>query len=235
MGDLEFFVKDGNAPAALDYYRRSVSNGHAPPEILYRMGASHYQQRNWQEALDHFTAASFPMPFNRKILYALGNASYMQGNFFAAQAYYDRLLEILDADRIRFPLIAPTNDPHQMELAERYMVVQNNLAVTLEALALRTGDSSYRARALGLYSESERAWDVITRNPETMIRMRPSPDIVAPGINPAYLNIQNSLYPVPGFEPLLFIRIDRDVLEPSFWEELMPAGFSISQGLSARN
>jgi tetratricopeptide (TPR) repeat protein len=232
LGDLEFFVKDGNALAALDYYRRSELNGYAPPELEYRMGAAYYQLRRWPEALDHFAAASFPQPFNRKILYALGNVSYLRGNYFAAQGYYDRLLEILESDRARFPLLGPTNNNEQLELTERIMVVQNNLAITLEALALRTGDNSYRSRALGLYSESERAWDILTRNPESMVRLRPSPDIIAPGINPAYINVQNSLYPVPGFEPYFFLRIDRDVLEPSIWEELAPQGYRLSEGLS---
>ena len=233
LGDLEYFVKDGNAAAALDYYERSEQNGYAPPEIQYRMGAANYQLHRWSEALDRFVTASFPAPFNRKILYALGNVSYLRGNYFAAQAYYDRLLEILEGDMTRFILIAPTNDPEELELAERIMVAQNNLGVTLEALALRTGSNSYRSRAQGLYSESERAWDVITRNPESMIRLRPSPDINAPGINPAYLNVQNSLYPVPDYEPLFFLRIDRDLEDSSQWEELAPSNYRLSEGLSA--
>jgi tetratricopeptide (TPR) repeat protein len=232
LGDLEYFVKDGNALAALDYYHRSELNGYAPPEIQYRMGASYYQLGRWPEALDRFAAASFPLPFNRKILYALGNVSYLRGNYFAAQGYYDRLLQILDSDRIRFPLIAPTNNEEQLELTERYMVVQNNLAVTLEALTLRTGDNSYRSRALGLYSESERAWDILTRNPDSMIRLRPSPDLAAPGINPAYINIHNSLYPIPEFDSQFFLRIDRDILEPSSWEKIAPQDYTLSEGIS---
>ena len=233
LGDLEFFAKDGNAAAALDYYRRSEQNGYAPAEIQYRMGAAHYQIRQWSQALERFTAASFPLPFNQRILYALGNTSYLRGNYFAAQGYYDRLLEILESDMTRFSLITPTDDRDQLELTERLMVVQNNLAVTLEALTLQTGNNNYRARALGLYSESERAWDILTRNPETMVRLRPSPEIIAPGINPAYLNVQNSLYPISGYEPLFFMRIDKDLLEPSVWEEIAPSGYSLSEGVSS--
>ena len=232
LGDLEFFTKDGNASAALSLYRRSEQNGYAPPEIQYRMGAAHYQLRQWAQALDRFTSASFPLPYNQKILYALGNTSYLRGNYFAAQAYFDRLLEILEAGKMRFTLITPSEDRLQNELAERLMVVQNNLAVTLDALTLRTGDNSYRARALGLYSESQRAWDILTRNPETMIRMRPSPDINAPGVNPAYLNVQNSLYPIPGYEPLFFMRIDKDLPDPSYWERIAPSGYSLAEGVS---
>ncbi|MCL2834613.1 MAG: tetratricopeptide repeat protein [Treponema sp.] len=233
LGDLNFFTMDGNAQAALDLYSRSEQNGYAPPEIQYRMGAAYYQLKQWPQALDRFTAASFPLPYNERILYALGNTSYLRGNYFAAQAYYDRLLDILEADKTRFALITPTEDKTQLEIAERLMVVQNNLAVTLDALTLRTGDNSYRTRALGLYADSQRAWDILTRDPVSMVRLRPSPDINGPGINPAYLNVQNSLYPVPGYDPLFFMRIDKDMLQPSVWDDLAPSGYSLAEGVSS--
>jgi len=231
LGDLEFFVKDGDMQAALDYYSSSEQNGWAPPEIIYRMGAAHYQMRQWGSAQERFFEAFRELPFNRRILYALGNASYMRGNYFAAQGYYDRLLEILEDDRSRFPVIAPTDDEDQLDVVERLMVAQNNLGVALEALTERTGNTSYRSRAQGLYSDSERAWDILTRNPVSMIRMRPSPDIMAPGVNPAYLNVQNTLHPIPGYEHQFFLRVDRDVLEPSLWEDLAPPGFRLSEGI----
>jgi len=231
LGDLEFFVKQGDMQAALDYYNSGEQNGWAPPEIMYRMGAAHYQMRQWGPAQERFYEAFRELPFNRRILYALGNASYMRGNYFAAQGYYDRLLEILEDDRSRFSPIAPTNDKDQLDVVERLMVAQNNMGVVLEALTERTGNTSYRSRAQGLYSDSERAWDVLTRNPTSMIRMRPSPDIMAPGVNPAYLNVQNTLHPIPDYEHQFFLRVDRDVLEPSLWEDLAPPGFRLSEGI----
>jgi tetratricopeptide (TPR) repeat protein len=230
LGDLEYFVGDGDMNAALDYYERSRDSGYAPPEILYRMGSSYYQLRRWQEALQLFYEASRSIPFNRRILYALGNAAYLRGDYYTAQGYYSRLLEILEADRSRFPLIMPTDNEEQLILAERLMVAQNNMAVVLEALNERTGNNSFRSGAEGLYVDSERAWDVLSRNPTTMIRMRPSPEINAPGVNPAYLNIQNMLYPVPGYERQFFMRIDKDILEPSAWEQLSPAVSRLSEG-----
>jgi len=231
LGDLEFFVKSGDMQAALDYYNYSEQYGWAPPEIQYRMGAAHYQLREWGPALERFFMAFRELPYNRRILYALGNVSYMRGNYFAAQGYYDRLLEILEDDRVRFSPITPTDDEKQLDILERIMVAQNNLGVVLEAMTENTGNSSYRSRAQGLYSDSERAWDLLTRNPTSMIRMRPSPDITAPGVNPAYLNVQNSLRPIPGYEHQFFLRVDRDVLEPSIWEDIAPSGFRLSEGI----
>ena len=232
LGDLEYFVKSNDMEAAIDFYLLAEKTGYSPPELRYRIGAAHYQLGNWSEALLRFTDASSDMSFNRRILHALGNVSYMRGNYNAAQAYYDRLLEILDADRARHPPIMPTDNKEQLDLAERLMVAQNNMGVVLDSLASRTGDNRLRSRALGLFAESERAWDIITRNPETMVRMRPSSEINAPGINPAYLNVQNSLHPVATFEPQFFIRIDKDILEPSPWDELAPPAYRLSQGLS---
>jgi hypothetical protein len=79
----------------------------------------------------------------------------------------------------------------------------------------------YRSRALGLYTESARAWDSLTRNPETMVRLGAG-DFSAPGINLAFLNSRNALYPVPDYEPQIYLQIDKDVLEPSIWENLSP-------------
>ena len=198
------------------------------------MGGAHYQLRQWEPALERFFSAASQMTLNSRILYALGNVSFQRGNYFAAQGYYTKLLEILDREKGRFPSIMPGEGTRQMELAERLMVAQNNLGVTLEALTRRTGDNLYRSRSLGLFSESARAWDTITRNPETMVRMVPAPGLSGPGVNPAYLNVRNSLHPTPDYEMLFFIRINKDMLEPSDWEELAPPDYRLSEGISAR-
>jgi hypothetical protein len=43
-----------------------------------------------------------------------------------------------------------------------------------------------------------------------------------PGMNLAFLNSRNTLCSEPDYEPQLYIRIDRDLLEPSDWEKLVP-------------
>jgi tetratricopeptide (TPR) repeat protein len=231
MGDLEFFAKDGDMAAALRFYQEGERNGWAPPEIQYRMGAAHYQNEEWEEALQRFFTLTPSMPNNKRLLYALGNVSYLRGNYFAAQGYYNRLMDLLDAERVRFPNLMPGSRPEEMDLAERIMVVDNNLGVTLETLTQISGETKYRSRALGLFSESIRAWDVLTRNPESMARMRPLRDLYGPGINLAYLNAQNIIRPEPNYEPQLFMRIDRDALEPSAWEALIPRDYQLSDQL----
>jgi tetratricopeptide (TPR) repeat protein len=231
LGDLEFFVKDGDMAAALRFYQEAERNGWSPPEIQYRMGVAHYQNGEWEDALRLFFALTSSMPNNKRLLYALGNAAYMRGNYFAAQGYYNRLMDLLTAERVRFPNMAPGGRPEEQDLAERIMVADNNLGVTLETLTRISGDTGYRTRALGLFSESIRAWDILTRNPESMARMRPIKDLYGPGVNLAYLNAQNILHPEPDYELQLFMRIDRDALEPSPWENLVPRDYQLSDQL----
>jgi tetratricopeptide (TPR) repeat protein len=223
-GDLEYFVKSGDMRAALTDYRSAERYGYAPPEIQYRMGAAYYQLEEWRNSLEYLFKASAELPLNRRLLYALGNAAYQRGDYFAAQGYYNRLLDILESQRIRLPILLPNDSPQFLELGERLMMARNNAGVVYEALAEQTGNREYRSRALALYAESSRAWDSITRNPETMTRMRLVDTPGAPSINLGYLNANNALRPSSSYRPEIFIRIDKDVIEPSHWEELAPIG-----------
>jgi len=235
LGDLEFFAKSGNMDAALRFYEEAERNGWSPPEIQYRMGVAHYQNEQWEESLRRFFALTSVMPNNKRLLYALGNTSYLRGNYFAAQGYYNRLMDLLDAERVRFPNLVPGSRLEEQDLTERLMVADNNLGVTLEALTRVSGDTSYRTRALYFFAESIRAWDVLTRNPESMIRMRAIKDLYGPGINLAYLNTQNILRPSPAYDQQIFMRIDKDSLEPSPWEILVPRDYQLSdQSLSTQ-
>jgi tetratricopeptide (TPR) repeat protein len=228
LGDFEYFTKTGDMETALSHYQKAEENGWLSPEMQYRMGAASYHLGRWENALNRFFAISTAMPRNRRLLHALGNVSYERGNYHAAQGYYRRLLDLLEAERSRFPVLYPNDRPDHLELAERLMVTQNNLGAAMEALTITTGVPSYRARALGLYAESDRAWDALTRNPDTMVRAGAG-ELSTPGINMAYLNSRNLLYPQPGYEPQLYVKIDRDVLEPSPWDDLAPQGYRISE------
>ncbi|MDR0759727.1 MAG: tetratricopeptide repeat protein [Treponema sp.] len=220
LGDIEYFTKSRDMDRALEYYRQAELSGWAPPEIQYRMGAAHYHLRQWENALDRFFTASAELPLNRRLLHALGNVSYLRGNYFAAQGYYRRLLDILEAERSRFPMLSPNERPDHMELAERLMVARNNMAVALEALTDRTSEQRYRTEAMAFYAESARAWDALTRDPNTMIR--------STSVNLGFLNSRNILHPQTGYEPQLFNQIDKDVLEPSSWEALSPPDYRLS-------
>jgi tetratricopeptide (TPR) repeat protein len=223
-GDLEFFVKSGDMEAALKDYHTAERYGYAPPEMQYRMGSAYYQLENWRNALDYLFKASTDLPLNRRMLYALGNAAFRRGDFFAAQGYYDRLISLLENQRMRLPSLMPSDGTEFLELGERLMMARNNAGVVYEALARQTGNREYRSRAMALYALSSDAWDAVTRNPQTMIRSRFSESSGAPSINLGYLNANNALRPVSNYNPQIFPRIDKDVTEPSRWEALAPFG-----------
>jgi tetratricopeptide (TPR) repeat protein len=214
LGDLEYFVKTGDMEAALRYYNLAQQNGWAPPDMLYRMGSANYQLGNWQNALEHFFAASSNLPQNRRILFALGNTALKRGDYFAAQGYYNRLLDILENHRARLPLLLPNDRPDYLDLAERLMMARNNAGVANEMLAARTGSRVYQSRAMSLYSEAERAWDSLTRDPRSMVR--------SGSTSLPYLNIRNVLYPRQNYEPQMYMHIDREASESSRWEQLAP-------------
>jgi len=223
-GDLEYFVKTGNMEAAIANYKKAEGYGYAPPEIEYRMGAAYYQREDWRNALEYLFKASKELPLNRRLLFAMGNAAYQRGDYFAAQGYYNRLLDILEVQRTRLPVLLPNDNIQFLETGERLMMARNNAGVVNEALARQTGNREYQSKAMVLYAESSRAWDAITRNPESMVRMRLTDSPGAPSINLGYLNANNALRPSSGYRPQIFVRIDKDALEPSHWEELAPFG-----------
>jgi TolA-binding protein len=214
LGDLEYFTKTGDMEAALRYYHRSEQHGWMTPDMQYRMGSAYYQLENWKSALEYFFNASTSLPQNRRILFALGNSALKRGDYFAASGYYNRLLDILETQRIRLPVLLPNDRPEYLELAERLMMAQNNAGVANEMLAAQTGTRTYHSRALGFYAESSRAWDSLTRDPKSMIRSGGTPL--------PYANAQYALRPQADYEPQIFIRIDREAQEDSAWEELAP-------------
>jgi tetratricopeptide (TPR) repeat protein len=223
LGDLEYFTKTDAWESALRYYHRAEQNGWATPEMQYRMGAAYYHFEDWRNALEYMFNASKNLPLNRRLLFAMGNAALKRGDYFAAQGYYTRLLDILESQRVRMPLLLPNDQPEFLELAERLMQARNNAGVANEMLSSQTGDRRYYSRAMGLYAEASRAWDTLYRDPQSMIR---SPSTPLP-----YLNSRNALYPQQGFEPQIFIRIDREAREDSPWEALAPI-LRLDHGLS---
>jgi hypothetical protein len=217
LGDLEYFTKIGDMEAALRFYRRAEQNGYAPPEMQYRMGSAYYQLEDWRNALEYLFTASSSLPLNDRVLFALGNTALKRGDYFASNGYYNRLINILEGQRVRLPSLLPSDRPDYLELAERLMMARNNAGVACEMLAAQTGNRSYITRAMALYAEAERAWDSRTRDPASMIRSGSTPL--------PYLNMRNALYPRAEYEPQIFIRIDREASEYSPWEKLAPIAF----------
>lgn len=185
-GDIDYFISS-QFDSALDSYQNAVRELNDTPSINYRIGYIHYRQENYQKALEAMGIAAAGVPNDKNVLYGFGNSLFKRGDYFAAQASYEQLMDLLNAQRARKGIFFPNTRPDDADFIEQYMYTANNLGATLHRLAERTGDSQKNARALALYAEATRAWDALTRNPQTLIRSKST------GL--AYLNTQNLLNP----------------------------------------
>ena len=125
----------------------------------------------------------------------------LRGDNFAAESYYADLLRVLDQGREKQKLLLPQEDDDDYAVVDLYLKVNNNLGVTLYRLAQQTGDSGRNAEAIVRLSDSIRAYDALTRNQQTMIRME--------GSNLAAQNSKYITHPYPDFEPAIYTDIPR--------------------------
>ena len=198
MGDLDYFIS-GDMEDALFNYEQSIAIKNDTPSINYRVGSIYYGRKQYDEALVSFINVAEKAPKNPNVLLSLGNVLSLRGDNFAAESYYSDLLQILDATREKFLL--PQSNSDDFETVDLYLKVNNNLGVTLYRLAQQTGNSNMNAQAIVRLSDSMRAWDSLTRNPDTLIRLE--------GSNLAAQNSKYITHPYPDFEPAIYTDIPR--------------------------
>ena len=114
----------------------------------------------------------------------------------SASAIYSLDLEIAENG-----LVLPQANVKDYDLVNTYLYASNNYGVTLYRLAKRTGNSALNAQAIVQLSQSVRAWDALTRNQDTLLRL--------PGSNLAEQNIKYITSPIPNYEPSIYIEIPR--------------------------
>jgi tetratricopeptide (TPR) repeat protein len=203
FADIDYFIAN-NLDSALYNYRKAIDELHDTPSVRYRVGYIMYQKQAYESAMNEFGRSHRDMPDDRNLLYSYGNTLFRRGDIYASQGYYDRLMDLLEAERVRKGIVLPLGRADHAAFIEEYMHVTNNLGVILDRQSRRTGDSRKKARALTMFAESGRAWDALTRNPDTMVR--------ADGVNLSYLNIQNITHPRSDFESEIYADIPK-VLE----------------------
>ena len=204
MGDLKYTVS-GDYDDALANYNYSVNLGNDSPKIRYRMGYIHYNDKNYGEALGSFMKAGDGNIKERNLLLAMANTLSMRNDDYAAEGYYNQLLEKLDSEIAERGLVLPQANIKDYNIVNTYLCAANNYGVTLYRLARRTGDSSKNAEAIVQFSSSQRAWDALTRNPETLVRME--------GSNLAEQNIKYITHSIPEYEPAIYTEISKTLLD----------------------
>jgi len=200
MGDLDYFIS-GDVDDALYNYEMAIQTKNDTPSINYRVGAIYYNKKNYDNALASFLKVSEKEPGNFNLLLSLGNVLSLRGDNFAAESYYSDLLRKLDNSRDTSKYLLPQQDADDFEMVDLYLKANNNLGVTLHRLARQTGDSNKNAESMVRLQDSMRAYDALTRNQQTMVRLE--------GSNLAAQNSKYITHPLPDFEPAIYTDIPR--------------------------
>jgi hypothetical protein len=200
IGDIDYFIS-GDLDTARRNYETAVQTQNDTPSLRYRIGAVYYNQSDYTNALDSFVKTVESKSNDTNVLLAMGNVLSQRGDNFAAQGYYEELLNRLDIEKGRRVLLHPDKKTEDSDLLDMYVNAANNLGVTLYRLARQTGNSSMNAESLVRLSESIRAWDALTRDQKTMKRMD--------GSNLAAQNTKYITHPMPDYEPAIYTDIPR--------------------------
>ncbi len=200
MGDLDYFIS-GDLNVALENYLHAVDNYYDNSSVRYKIGYIQYDNERFSEALNSFVKTADEDSADRNLLLALGNVLSIRDDNSAAVSHYERLLNILNGDRERYGILFPQVRSDHAVIVDLYLKATNNLGVALAELSDRTGNTALQTEAIGHFSESLRAWDSLTRNQETMVRLE--------GSNLAEQNIRYLLYPISEFDPAIYAAIPR--------------------------
>ncbi len=148
-------------------------------------------------------SAPAPAQLPDNLLFATGDAFYERGDLFAAQGYYLRLLDRLEARRAAIGNLRPAEQPDDRALLQTLAKVNNNLGVTMIRLAARTGDRTRRSQALVYLSAATEISDTLAQSPDSVQRSEPT--------NLPFLNMRGILYPVSNFEVQIYQALPRDL------------------------
>jgi hypothetical protein len=204
LGDLQYYV-EGRLAEARANYEKAAANGWTEPLLDYKVGYIDYATGSWDAAIGRFLAAEdglqSPTP-PANLLFAVGNAFAQKGDWFAAQGYYLRLRDRLSTRESAIGTLRPEQDSEHRALVELMVKTDNNLGVVMVRLAERTGDRKKKSLALVSFTSAAEEADVLSRNPETLVRSEAK--------NLPFLNMRGVLYPVSGFELQIYRAIPKD-------------------------
>ena len=204
LADIKYTVS-GDYDEALQNYKYSVELENDSPSIRYRIGYIQYKFKNYAEALGSFMKAGDGNVKERNLMLAMANTLSLRGDDYAAEGYYSQLLSNLDDAIAKRGIVFPQANDKDYDVVSTYLYAANNYGVTLYRLAKRTGNSNMNAQAMVQFSQSVRAWDSLTRNQATLVRL--------PGSNLAEQNIKYVSHPMPEFEPAIYTEISKTLFD----------------------
>ncbi len=226
LGDLHYYVV-GDLDTARALYQKAIDNQYFDPVLDYKVGFTQYAEKDYGAALASFSKTEDEWGFPRdrdappplvpagtgqvdysgkppaNLLFAIGNCFYQRGDYFAAQGYYLRLRDRLEARRAAIGTLFPQDKPEHRSLLETFVKVNNNLGVVMDRLAARTGDRTKRSEGLVYLADASQIADSLTRTPDSRS--------TGGARNLPYLNQRGILYPVSGFVPQISSDLPRDL------------------------
>ena len=200
-GDIHYYVHR-NLDVSEALYKEARNYGFENTELNYKLGYINYVGEDYGNALLEFYQIASQYRNNRNLLYSIANTLYNRNDFFAAQGYYNRLLDHLEDQQSKIPLLRPQEDAQHRSLIEILMKTHNNLGVTLKKLSESPRNPEKETQSLVSLTRSSQFFDVLSRDPETLSRGQTK--------NLAYLNTRGILYPQADFIPQIYRRIPKD-------------------------
>ncbi|MCR4900831.1 MAG: hypothetical protein K5907_08460 [Treponema sp.] len=205
LGNINYTIA-GDYENAANNYKNAVALGYDIPQVRYRLGYISYKSKNYLEALGSFMKAGEANQKERNLLLAMANTLSLRNDDYAAEGYYEQLISKLDTEIAeQGGTVFPQTDTASFDLITTYLYAANNYGVTLYKLAKRTGNSQKNAQAIVQLQQSVRAWDSLTRDPQSLVRLD--------GSNLAQENIKYLTHPVSEFEPAIYIEIPKNLTE----------------------
>jgi hypothetical protein len=204
LGDLEYYI-EGRLEEARANYLKAAENGWTGPLLDYKVGYIDYAAGSWDAAIGRFLKAEDGLAAPRppaNLLFAVANAFCQKGDYFAAQGYYLRLRDWLSTRQSAIGSLKPEQEPEHKALMELMVKTDNNLGVVMVRLAERTGDRKKRSQALVSFTSAAETADVLSRQPETLVRSEAK--------NLPFLNMRGVLYPLSGFELQIYRALPKD-------------------------
>ena len=204
MADLKYFVS-AEYDDALKNYMSSVELNNDSPKIRYRIGFIQYNKDNLTEALGSFMKASDGNVKEPNLMLAMANTLSRRGDDYAAEGYYNQLVAYLDNEVADRGMVFPQVNDSDNDIVNTYLYAANNYGVTLHRLAKRTGNSSLNAKSIVQFQQSVRAWDALTRNQVSMLRLG--------GTNLAEQNIKYVTHNFTEYEPAIYTQIPKTLTD----------------------
>ena len=226
LGDLHYYIV-GDLDTARALYQKAIDNQYFDPSLDYKIGFTQYAEKDYGAALASFSKAEEQWGLPRdsdappplvpagtgevdysgkspaNLLFAIGNCFYQRGDYFAAQGYYLRLRDRLEAHRAAIGTLFPEDKPEHRSLLETLVKVENNLGVVMDRLAARTGDRTKKSEGLVYLADASQVADTLTRTPGSRS--------TGGARNLPYLNQRGIIYPVSGFVPQISSDLPRDL------------------------